>query len=353
MRIALLMAVDEIYVAPLRVTVATLLECLRADVDIDLYLMGRDLTPATRSDLDDAWGARVRVHWLSLDPCKDAILRGFGRASPDAARLRLLLGSSLPDAVSKVIYLDADLLVRKDLFALWQQPMHGNIVLAVQDSYQQRPPLHCLPVSRRIARELPYFNSGVMLIDVAAWRAAGVERACLEVGARLARASRWIDQDVLNLCLAGRWGALPPVWNKQYSLDLFPDWRCSPYTEREFRDARGDPAIVHFCTRTKPWHAYCDHAPQDVQAFRVALRQCCGNVLAETPRLRKRVGEFFGAPHRRLLDVAAAAVHARRRRHAILAMLPEMVRVALLHPWTLVSVPLSVLRERIALRVAA
>jgi lipopolysaccharide biosynthesis glycosyltransferase len=346
------MAIDEHYAAPLFVTVASLIENLRPAVGVDLYVMGNDLTPDTRSKLEGAWGERVRLHWASLDNRKLELLRGYGYMLSPAANFRLMAGSSLPDCVSKVIYLDADLLIRKDILEIWEQDMRGKIVLAVQDSYIQTLPAGCLPVQERAEVQRPYFNSGVMVIDLAAWRAAGIEKACLETARRLQHRIRWLDQHVLNTCLAGRWGSLSPVWNKQFALDLFPDWRCSPYEENEFQEARSHPAIIHFCTRTKPWHAFCDHPRQDVMAYRATLRGTAfAGVLEGTPSPLRRTFEFLAEPHRRLLDTTAIALRARRRKHALQAMLPNMLKLAMLYPWTLVSVPLSVIRDRVALRL--
>ena len=228
--------------------------------------------------------------------------------------------------------------------------MQDNIVLAVQDSYIQRLPARCLPAPEQAASERPYFNSGVMVVDLEAWRVSEIEQCCLAAARRLRRRTKWLDQHVLNECLAGRWGLLTPVWNKQFFLDLFPDWRCSPYEEEEFREARSNPAIIHFCSRTKPWHWFCDHRPQDVLAYRAARRRSAlGPCLEARPSLARRTVEFFAAPHRRVLDATAATLRAKRRKHAVQTMLPDILRLAILHPWTLVTVPLSVVHERAAI----
>jgi lipopolysaccharide biosynthesis glycosyltransferase len=297
-RISVVMAVDEQYAAPLFVTVLSLLENLRPSVGLELYLMRSGLTPETRSKLESAWGDRVRLHWVALDYEKLESLRSYGYMSSPAANFRLLVGSSLPGHVSKVIYLDADLLIQKDIFEIWEQDMHGKIVLAVQDSYIQRLPARCLPAQKKADVQLPYFNSGVMVIDLKVWREAGLEQRCLEAAGRLKHRTKWLDQDVLNICLAGRWGLLPPVWNKQFSLDLFSDWQCSPYEEVEFQEARSRPAIIHFCTQTKPWHRFCDHPREDVLAYQAALRRTAfGAGLAPRPSLLRRSVEFLAAPH--------------------------------------------------------
>ena len=187
-------------------------------------------------------------------------------------------------------------------------------------------------------------------MDLDAWRASAIEQRCLEATTRFAHPTRWHDQDVLNLCLAGRWGELEPAWNKQFSLDLFPDWRCSPYPERDFHEARANPAIIHFCSRAKPWHSFCDHRSEDVFAYRnVLLRVAPGTHADAKPSLARKTVEWFAAPHRRVLDMTAAACRARRRKHALRAMFPEVARLVICHPWTGVTVPLSAVRARTAL----
>lgn len=351
-RISVVMAADEPCAAALFVTIASLLENLRRGVGLELYVMDSGLTAETRRKLETAWDDRVRLHWAPLDDSKLESLRGYGHTSAPAAYFRLLVGSALPGDVSRVIYLDADLLIRRDVFELWGQDMRGKIVLAVQDSYIQRPTARSPSAREQPEVEQPYFNSGVMVIDLDAWRAAGVEQDCLEAASRLTYRTKWLDQHLLNVSMTGRWGSLPPTWNKQYSLDLFPDWRCSPYREDEFQEARCNPAITHFCTRTKPWHPFCDHRGQDVLAYRATLRRTgLGNGPEPAPSLLRRSVEFFAAPHRRLLDTTAAALHASQRQHALHAMLPDMFKLAMLHPWTLVTVPLSIVRERVAIRL--
>lgn len=353
-RISVLMAVDEPYAGPLCVTVASLLEHLRAGVGLDLYLMQGGVAPATRRRIENAWDERVRVRWVPLDDAKRRALHGRGSGSSPVANHRLLVGSSLPVGVSKVLYLDADILVRKDVFEIWMQDMGGKIVLAVQDGYIQRFPPGVLPAGEQ-ARQgqpaaRPYFNSGVMVIDLAAWRAAGIEGQCLEAARRLQHRTKWLDQQVLNVCLVGRWGALPPIWNRQFALTLFPDWRCSPYGEHEFEAALRAPAIIHFSSCTKPWHPFSDHPEPDVLAYRAALQRTpFGEAIGFRPSRWNRFVERLAAPHRRLLDRIAAVVRTKRRTHALRAMLPAMVRLAVCHPWTLVTVPLSVVGERVAM----
>ena len=350
--IAILMAIDQRYLAALAVTIRSLLDNLSPHFGVDLFLIASDLSSENCEALRTDWGDRARLHLIAIDVTE---LEPWSSAPyafyPATVHMRMLAGSVVPAELSRVIYLDADLLVGRDLVELWDHDMADNIVLAVQDSYIQVLPDHCRPDDHASGEDAPYCNSGVMVIDLDAWRAAGIERHYMQALEQVRGRTRWPDQDAINVCLRHRWGALPPVWNKQFALDLFPDWRCTPYSEQEFHQARNEPAIIHFCSRTKPWHAFCDHADEEVRAFRAVLNRT-GAAELRQPDLSPagRVLEWFAAPHRKLLDTMGAVYRARRKMHVFKKLLPRMIALALLRPWTLVSVPIDVARQRRAIR---
>ena len=87
----------------------------------------------------------------------------------------------------------------------------------------------------------PVFNSGVLLIDVAAFNAQDVLERCLAFGASHPPARIGLDQDLLNAVLHGGWAELSPVWNWQYT-----------WASRLF-EAMADAHVVHFIGPKKPW----------------------------------------------------------------------------------------------------
>lgn len=346
------MALDEEYAAPAAVTVSSLVEHLRPGVELKLFLMTEGLTVETRTRLESAWGDRVELRFVRVDHRRLAAMLGHRRDDTSATvHFRALVASSLPEDVSKVLYLDSDLLIRRDIHDLWTIDMRGYTILAVQDSFVPFLPEHCCPPDDSPEARRPYFNSGVMLIDLDAWRAGGLEQRYGDALRQTRGVTRWADQDALNACLVGQWGALPPTWNRQFALQLLPDWQFSPHGEREFHEAVNEPAIVHFCTRTKPWHRFCDHPAEDVLSFRSFLTQAgfAARIPAE-PTRRDHLVEWFAKPHRRARDLAAILYRAARPGRALRRLGPQMVGLAARHPWTVVSVPLSILRNRVTAR---
>jgi len=347
--ISIAVAASESYSVALCIAIYTLLENLSPEYRIDLYVMTDDIRAPIKRRLEQTWGKRVQPHWISPDDQKVcALVAGIGHTACPPAYYRLLVGSMLPANLAKVIYLDVDVMVRGDVGPLWQNGMNGNIVLAVQDC--------CIQTNRgshSTGNPDPYFNSGVMVIDLAAWRRKDIEAHCLREARDRVRSAKYNEQAALNSCLSGQWGMLSPVWNRQSTVDLFPDWRSSPYTEEEYRQIRQEPVIVHFTTSTKPWHTVCDHSMNYTDAYRQAIaRAGWTDWLPKPLSVSIKVMEFFARPHRRLMHLGSAAWQAKRRGHAMAAMLPEILKLTILHPWTVFTVPLAVARDTIALRLS-
>jgi lipopolysaccharide biosynthesis glycosyltransferase len=176
---------------------------------------------------------------------------------------RVVLPELLAD-LPRVLYLDADALVESPLRPLWETDLDGHLIGAVTN------PLYASMVPR-IQTELglpdasSYFNSGMLLIDLDAWRQAGTAAEILSF-AEQHPGLIWPDQDALNAVLHGRRLHLHPRWNAMPGLWELPR-RYLPYTQAETREAVAAPAIVHFVGPHKPWH-YRSRHPYRSEFFR-------------------------------------------------------------------------------------
>jgi len=181
---------------------------------------------------------------------------------PVRAWYRVWLPELLPE-LERILYLDADILVTAALHPLWETDLRGHLLAAVTN------PLYASMVPR-VQTELglpdgaSYFNSGVLLIDLDAWRAAGTTDAVLDFAARHPDLI-WPDQDALNgvlhadrLHLHPRWNAMPGLWELPR--------RFLPYTHSQAQEAAAAPVVVHFVGPHKPWH-YRSRHPYRAQFF--------------------------------------------------------------------------------------
>jgi|GEM_PF-2030346 lipopolysaccharide biosynthesis glycosyltransferase len=158
---------------------------------------------------------------------------------------KLLLAELMP-AISKVIYLDVDLLVMADISELWREKMNHAPVLAVSNPRYRFDPILSVPP------DVNLLNSGVMVANLTQWRREDLQAKAFELLDRYGSRLQYCDQDIFNLILMGRWGVLSPKWNVQNCFFYQSETR-SVYSEREIAQAVRNPAIVHYSSNSKPW----------------------------------------------------------------------------------------------------
>ena len=162
-----------------------------------------------------------------------------------AATLRLLLPELLND-VPKVLYLDCDTTVCRDLTEIWNTPLDRCWIGGVLDCHKALPD-HCAVLD--LAPE-HYFNSGVLLMNLEEMRRSDYRQVFAEnireYGSRITMA----DQDLLNLSARGRFKPLHLRWNLHRGYLKY----AMPWTDRqELAEAIREPGIVHFTGGRKPW----------------------------------------------------------------------------------------------------
>src|SRR5262245_42427578 len=120
---------------------------------------------------------------------------------------RLLLPEVIPPDIDRVIYLDCDVLVQRDLSQLWAHALGEHALAAVQDAgFSDWAKLGLNP-------EAGYFNAGVVLLDLQAIRAQGLFRDALKFAKDHPARLTWSDQCALNHVFERRWPRLDKFWN--------------------------------------------------------------------------------------------------------------------------------------------
>ena len=211
----------------------------------------------------DGIGPDKRQWFLSLFPREEIrfvdLPNGFMKNAPvcnkhlsTAAYARLAIGSVLPLQVTKVIYLDCDLLVHASLAPLFAWNLQDKVAAGVEDwgiSLCRKENTFYFPGTET------YINSGVLLINLKKWRHENVQQELMNYATQPRYPIRYEDQDVLNFALNGRLGVLPGKWNVMY----FRSQR-----ELKAREAPAawlhtmeHPKVIHFGSPDKPWFQTC------------------------------------------------------------------------------------------------
>lgn len=215
--VVLTLTANERFFPGLYCALAGALSCLDGTRGADVRVLDGGISDTSRltlSDLVARSGSRVRLELVPIDESvfRDAAL-GPGRSY--MAYCRILLPRLLD--VARVIYLDSDVLVFRDLSRLFDIELFpGKVLAAVPDSET----LTLGDDSCRLARamNLPadgrYFNSGVMLLDLNELRKEKFTEKSFEFFRNWRGDYRFHDQSAFNFLLHRRIQALPDHWNR-------------------------------------------------------------------------------------------------------------------------------------------
>lgn len=105
---------------------------------------------------------------------------------------------------------------------------------------------------------LPYFNSGVMLMDLPAWRHHDWSRSAVELVRDADPPFTYPDQDALNIVLREHWTALDQRWNVFPVTEMLASWNIaelesSSLSRDDLDELEREAHLVHYIIKTKPW----------------------------------------------------------------------------------------------------
>jgi lipopolysaccharide biosynthesis glycosyltransferase len=246
---------DARYVEPLAVMLGSTLANLGAGRTAVVYVLDGGIEPHQREELVRSLRERAAVNWVRVRESAFAGAPLWGRM-PAATYFKLGVADLLPPTVQKVIWLDSDLVVLRDVGRLWDLELDGRHLLAVQDSIVPLVSSRCgITAHQRlgIPGDAKYFNAGVMVVNVDRWREDEVTTRVLEYLRQHRDNVFFWDQEGLNAVLAGKWGELDPRWNYNTSIPRGRRARAGNGAGRPPGPDEDEPWILHFAGTLKPW----------------------------------------------------------------------------------------------------
>lgn len=266
--INIVMGADDNYAMPLAVTIYSILENVDQDSNLRFYILDGGMSIISKEKLirlikkDGQSGHQL--HWI--EPEKSSIeqipYRGWQSKS---TYLRFLISKTLPKSVKKVIYLDCDLILENDISELWDYTLSDIIVRAVRDFIVQTVshPTGVINYEQYGGNvNSPYFNAGVLLINLDFWRDEKISEKAIHYLEKNKKSFKLNDQEALNAVLIGKWKELDPLWNQQGGIfwpQVFPDTIFTEKLMNRYNNLRNNPFIIHFLSENKPWNFKCMH----------------------------------------------------------------------------------------------
>lgn len=162
-----------------------------------------------------------------------------------------LLAPKILSTADKIIYIDADVLVRKDILDLYNVDMSDYPLALCEDVANSQH-------SKRLKTD-NYYNCGIMLFNTKKYLPIYNSDQLWQTINQHRHLYRICDQDFINDGFRGKILYLNPTWNFHYLkhpvLNLY-----KPQSEQDYKTAEKNPAIIHFVGPDKPWYPSCKHA---------------------------------------------------------------------------------------------
>src|SRR5205823_439584 len=297
--VVLAFASNERYFPGLYCAVASALNHVSWKTSVNLWVLDGGISQASKDRLErlvDRFGNQVRLKFVPVD---ESVFRAatLGPGESHMTYCRILLPHLLD--VPRVIYLDCDVLVFRDLSELFYlELLPGKVLCAVPDSEtlsiaEDSP--HMADAANPGA-EGAYFNCGVMLLNLERLRNEHFSESAIEFLDRRRGQYRFWDQSAINFLLHEQIHELPEYWNRS-------SWRFDTQKNNDLE------CVLHYTT-SAPWLGGTPGPAQvlferfaadagspvnrQIAAFKKSRRQqFFRNVLAPFRALAFPVGSFF------------------------------------------------------------
>jgi lipopolysaccharide biosynthesis glycosyltransferase len=198
---------DSHYVIPTAVAITSLIYNKNPTTYYDIYIITADLSEREIEKFYEFKGSNADIHIMKVSLEKYKGIHVSGHIT-SAVYLKFDLPYLIPNQ-DKVLYLDSDVIIQKDLSDLFEINIKDYYAGVVKD-------IGLIENGLNIEN---YFNSGVMLLNLKLMRENDTSAALLNIG-RSADKLTFHDQDCFNIVLDKKVKLLPIIYNCFYNLFL-------------------------------------------------------------------------------------------------------------------------------------
>lgn len=246
---------DDNYCMPTSVAITSLKINRYKDTDYCIHIIANGISHYNKSKLMMLQDKNFSIDIInvSLDKEFQAITKKDKDLHVSAsAILKLRLPQILKD-IGKVLYIDGDVLLQRDLLELYNININNKYAGVVKDIISERNINHIKNIG---IKNRYYFNSGMMLLNLTKMRKDNMTEKLIQY--RKVGKNHFVDQDTLNVVFGEKVEYIS--WQYNY-LNKFHDWWNSEklsvfYGEIVPEDkiaAFKSAAILHLGSHEKPW----------------------------------------------------------------------------------------------------
>ncbi|MEI0700187.1 glycosyltransferase family 8 protein [Brachyspira intermedia] len=247
------LTIDNNYAKYLAVTMASILYNLEKNKTINFFILDGGISEYNKIKINNLKKIKdFNIEYITVDKSKFEKIVSSSQAHISSETNYRFIISSLKQNLDKCLFLDADLIIDRDITELYNTDIDDYYMAAVPD----QAPLDTFSWTHKL--NLPenyrYVNTGVILVNLKKWREDNIEAKLFENVFNYSDVLMFPDQDTLNITLNSKVKYLSHIYNampvQNYVL------------KEEQKEAFNNPVIIHWAGFMKPWRfieANCSH----------------------------------------------------------------------------------------------
>ena len=220
------------------------------DEAVRVYVLHSELTDEDielmQKTIDDYYSYQIIPVFLKRNLFSDLPEKSYWSLE---AYYRLMLTDILPDDVSRILYLDIDIIVNKNISNFYASDFKGSLLISSEDPIfdpSKQSPVVTL-FEDKIDDGFKYFCSGMILYDIAGLRQKNYTfKKYIKVFSDISDKVECPDQDLLNYI---HWRDVKLVDNSKYGVFA----KTAHLAGRTYSDLKENAAIIHYAGPNKPW----------------------------------------------------------------------------------------------------
>ena len=285
---------DDRYAMQVAVLVRSLLEHHSSNRLLSIKIVDGGFSAENRVRLNQSWQGATQnpARWEFVPPSLGMDEQAFPASGriPVLTYARFMLNDYFSRNEERTVVLDSDTLALTDIAGLHDVELGTAAIGACVDPFIPTvSSIGGLADWQRLAlaADTPYFNAGVMVVDLVRWNEMRVGPRALDFTLRQSQRLQHYDQDGLNSVLSGHWKATDSRWQ----------------THPRLKNSLGqelphDPWMLHFSGRLKPW-LYPAGGPAD-QLFFECLDRTAWRGFRHSGGLSSLAYRLYDSPLRRI-----------------------------------------------------
>lgn len=256
--IPIVLCADKNVVVGLHVALYSVLSTTKKYIKI--YILHKEYDDVDKNHLFNTlncFDGSYEINFIEVD---DAIFSNCtGLYGNTYAFVRLLIPRYIEE--SRVVYVDTDVVFNIDIGELYRQDMEDFVIGATSFVNVSQSRDGKFFESLGLNGESPYFNSGVMLIDLAGWRRNNVTNKCIDFVSKYGGMIRVADETVLNV-----------VFHENFKrLDRMFNYPVIPTLKK--LDSDNLRVVFHLMQSPKPWNLFGEFMHGNYDLFESILKE--------------------------------------------------------------------------------